>query len=214
MFVVTRMQEHLPKEELAAVKRVLYGANQGQPVVQLDLQKQLQQAAAEQDFDLQAYQFRAAAEQLRPARLVRIGLIQHGIVKPTTAPFLEQRQVSSNMTEAGGWSSAHGEVSAALLHAALLQHTASMAAARHTTQVSACLPSGSRRFPCTTSCADCRAGHLPSCHAANRGSWPSRRQCGVPAGGMVSRIPQASSSSTNSLTMMATDIVQQSALHI
>lgn len=89
------MQKHLPKDELAAVKRVLYGANQGQPVVQLDLPKQLQQAAAEQDFDLQACQFKAAAEQLRPARVVRIGLIQHGIIKPTTAPFLEQRQVGS-----------------------------------------------------------------------------------------------------------------------
>jgi hypothetical protein len=90
------MQKHLPKDELAAVRRVLYGANQGQPVVQLDLPKQLQQTAAEQEFDLQACQFRAAAEQLRPARLVRIGLIQHGIVKPTTAPFSEQRQVGLN----------------------------------------------------------------------------------------------------------------------
>lgn len=75
------------------MKRVLYGANQGQPVAALELPKQAQQAAAEQEFDLQGYQFKAAAEQLRPARIVRIGLIQHGIVKPTTAPFLEQRQV-------------------------------------------------------------------------------------------------------------------------
>lgn len=58
----------------------------------LELPKQAQQAAAEQGFDLQAYQFKATVEQLRPARIVRIGLIQHGIVKPTTAPFLEQRQ--------------------------------------------------------------------------------------------------------------------------
>lgn len=75
------------------MKRVLYGANQGGPVTELELPKQAQQAAAEQGFDLQAYQFKAAVEQLRPARVVRIGLIQHGIVQPTTAPFLEQRQV-------------------------------------------------------------------------------------------------------------------------
>jgi beta-ureidopropionase len=87
------MQDHLPAEQLAAVQRVLYGANQGQPVASLELSKQVQQAAAEQQFDLQAYQFKAAAEQLRPPRLVRIGLIQHGIVEPTTAPFAEQRQV-------------------------------------------------------------------------------------------------------------------------
>jgi beta-ureidopropionase len=87
------MQDFLPDEKLAAVKRVLYGANQGQPVALLELPKQAQQAAAEQEFDLQAYQFKAAAEQLRPPRIVRIGLIQHGIIKPTTAPFAEQRQV-------------------------------------------------------------------------------------------------------------------------
>lgn len=89
----THTQEHLPAEQLAAVKRVLYGANQGAPVTELELPKQAQQAAAEQGFDLQAYQFKAAVEQLRPARIVRIGLIQHGVVNPTTAPFLEQRQV-------------------------------------------------------------------------------------------------------------------------
>lgn len=42
----------------------------------------------------QAYTFEAAAEQLRPPRVVRIGLIQHGMVAPTTAPFEEQRQVA------------------------------------------------------------------------------------------------------------------------
>lgn len=86
-------QEHLPTEQLAAVKRVLYGANQGQPVTALELPKPVQAAAEQNSFDLQGYQFRAAAEQMRPPRIVRIGLIQHGIVKPTTAPFLEQRQV-------------------------------------------------------------------------------------------------------------------------
>jgi hypothetical protein len=43
-----------------------------------------------------------------------------------------------------------------------------------------------RSVPCATTCADCRAGHLPASHAAIRGSRPSRCQCGVPAGGMVS----------------------------
>lgn len=84
----------MPAEQLAAVKRVLYGANQGQAVAALDgVPKQVHQVAEQHGFDLQAYQFKAAAEQLRPPRIVRIGLIQHGIVKPTTAPFLEQRQV-------------------------------------------------------------------------------------------------------------------------
>jgi beta-ureidopropionase len=86
-------QEHLPAEQLDAVKRVLYGANQGQPVAALELPKPVQVAAEQNSFDLQGYQFKAAAEQMRQPRIVRIGLIQHGIVQPTTAPFLEQRQV-------------------------------------------------------------------------------------------------------------------------
>ncbi len=49
---------------------------------------------------LQAYRFQAAAEQLRPPRVVRIGIIQHGMVAPTTAPIEEQRQVRSLHSEA------------------------------------------------------------------------------------------------------------------
>lgn len=44
---------------------------------------------------LQAYRFEAATEQLRSPRVVRIGLIQHGMVAPTTAPIEEQRQVTA-----------------------------------------------------------------------------------------------------------------------
>ena len=43
------------------------------------------------DFDLQAYRFHAAPEQLRPPRLVRIALLQNAIISPTTAPYSEQR---------------------------------------------------------------------------------------------------------------------------
>jgi beta-ureidopropionase len=46
-----------------------------------------------QDFDLRSALFRAAPEQLRPPRLLRIGLIQHGIVLPTDAPFAQQTKV-------------------------------------------------------------------------------------------------------------------------
>lgn len=42
---------------------------------------------------LQAYRFDAAPEQLRPPRIVRIGLVQNSIKAPTTAPYAEQRQV-------------------------------------------------------------------------------------------------------------------------
>lgn len=41
----------------------------------------------------QAYRFDAAPEQLRPPRIVRIGLVQNGIKAPTTALYAEQREV-------------------------------------------------------------------------------------------------------------------------
>ncbi|KAL4421518.1 hypothetical protein ABPG75_010809 [Micractinium tetrahymenae] len=86
------LQARLPPEELAQVQRLLYGWNAGRPVQALPLPLAAAAAAEAAKFDLQAYRFEAAPEQLRPPRLVRIGLIQHGIVAPTTAPFAEQRQ--------------------------------------------------------------------------------------------------------------------------
>jgi beta-ureidopropionase len=87
------MQEYVPEEKLAEVERVLYGANQGKPVQALPLAKELLEAAQSAGFDLQAYQFRAAPEQLRPPRIVRVGLVQNAIKAPTTAPYAEQREV-------------------------------------------------------------------------------------------------------------------------
>jgi beta-ureidopropionase len=48
--------------------------------------------AATGNFDLQGYRFRAADEQLRAPRRVRIGVIQHSICQATTAPYDAQRQ--------------------------------------------------------------------------------------------------------------------------
>jgi len=53
----------------------------------------MRRAATEQNFDLKAFALVAAPEQLRPPRVVRVGLVQHSIVLPTTAPFSEQAQV-------------------------------------------------------------------------------------------------------------------------
>jgi beta-ureidopropionase len=71
----------------------LYGWNCGKPVAAVSLAPELLKQAAAGGFDLQAYRFDAAPEQLRAPRIVRVGLVQHGIVEPTTAPFAEQRQV-------------------------------------------------------------------------------------------------------------------------
>lgn len=72
---------------------VLYGLNMGRPVAALPLAPPALAAAAAGGYDLQAYRFQAAPEQLRPPRVVRIGLVQNSIKVPTTAPFLEQRAV-------------------------------------------------------------------------------------------------------------------------
>jgi beta-ureidopropionase len=82
------LEKHIPSEELAEVKRILYG----KPVEKLDLPPDALQSAAEKDFEMAGYMFSAAPEQERDPRVVRIGLVQNKIVLPTTAPVAEQRE--------------------------------------------------------------------------------------------------------------------------
>ena len=60
--------------------------------------------ATAQDFELKGFVFDADAEQLRPERRVRVAVIQHSIVLPTSAPIREQRhaihQKVASMVEA------------------------------------------------------------------------------------------------------------------
>lgn len=83
----------MPSDKLVHVKRVLHGWNQGRPVAPIHLPEAATTAAAEGAYDLQAYRFEAAPEQLRAPRVVRVGLVQNACPAPTTAPFAEQRQV-------------------------------------------------------------------------------------------------------------------------
>ena len=71
----------------------MYGANGGRVLERADAAKQVAASAASSDFDLQQFAFSAAPEQLRPPRIVRIGLIQHSIAVETTQPYAVQRQV-------------------------------------------------------------------------------------------------------------------------
>ena len=95
-----RAQEHLPPEKLAQVQGVLYGLNMGKPVEALPLDPDAVAAADAGGYDLQAYRFHAAPEQLRPPRVVRVGLVQNSIKAPTSAPYVEQRQVRGG---GAGW---------------------------------------------------------------------------------------------------------------
>ena len=50
------------------------------------------QYQGDQDFEVAGWKFPdAIAEQFRPPRIVRVGLIQHSIVLPTTEPLKTQR---------------------------------------------------------------------------------------------------------------------------
>jgi len=52
------------------------------------------------DFDVSGYKFDALAESTRQPRLVRVGLIQNKIVRPTTdSIFLQVRLLYNNTTD-------------------------------------------------------------------------------------------------------------------
>jgi beta-ureidopropionase len=91
MFQTKTIQAHIPADKLAHVRRVLYGSNQGLPVETLSLNEDATKLSTSGNFDLQAFKFNAAPEELRSPRRVRIALLQNTIAAPTTAPYSEQR---------------------------------------------------------------------------------------------------------------------------
>ena len=80
------LENNLPEKELAEVKRLIYGR---------ELQAlELPEWNGTKEFDVQGYVLGGGvAEQLRPQRIVRVGLIQHAIELPTTEPLQKQREV-------------------------------------------------------------------------------------------------------------------------
>ncbi|BBN04517.1 beta-ureidopropionase [Marchantia polymorpha subsp. ruderalis] len=87
------LSETLPPQLFQEVQRVLLGCNGGKPVQTLSLPAIVTESAQSQNFDVLAYSFSAAEEQLRKPRVVRIGLIQNATVLPTTDPY--ERQMNS-----------------------------------------------------------------------------------------------------------------------
>ncbi|XP_046630797.1 beta-ureidopropionase-like [Daphnia pulicaria] len=78
------LKKHLPEEDRKEVFRILYGRE----LEELDLPVA---AAVPLNLELKGYSFTAETENLRPARRVRVGLIQNSIVLPTTDPVSAQR---------------------------------------------------------------------------------------------------------------------------
>ncbi|KAK7464033.1 hypothetical protein BaRGS_00037957 [Batillaria attramentaria] len=81
------LDKYIPPEELAAVKRMLYGKE----LRKLELPESAEALAQEKDFELKGYAFDARWEDTRAPRVVRVGAIQNRIVAPTTATIPEQR---------------------------------------------------------------------------------------------------------------------------
>jgi len=80
------LEKHLPDEELAEVKRILYG-KQARSLVISD---ESINRANEGGYDLAGWSIGAELEETRPPRKVTIALIQNQIVLPTDAPIVDQ----------------------------------------------------------------------------------------------------------------------------
>ncbi|KAL3857684.1 hypothetical protein ACJMK2_012326 [Sinanodonta woodiana] len=80
------LEKHIPPAELAEVRRILYGKE----LRSLDFPSDASSLADKLDFELKGYAFAALPENMRPPRVVRVGLIQNKIVLPTTSPVSDQ----------------------------------------------------------------------------------------------------------------------------
>jgi len=80
------LEKYVPHPELAEVKRILYG----KPVKELELAEATVGRAEDDDYQVAGWRMEADTEETRPAREVRIGLIQNKIVLPTDAPIIQQ----------------------------------------------------------------------------------------------------------------------------
>eukprot|EP01112_Ceratiomyxa_fruticulosa_P009216 TRINITY_DN23_c0_g1_i1.p1 TRINITY_DN23_c0_g1~~TRINITY_DN23_c0_g1_i1.p1 ORF type:complete len:406 (+),score=98.54 TRINITY_DN23_c0_g1_i1:37-1218(+) len=85
--IETILAEHIPPEKLTEVRRILFGVNQGAPVEVLPIPFEVTKIASEHSFEVAMSKFKAAPEQLRAPRIVKIGVIQNSIVLPTTDPI-------------------------------------------------------------------------------------------------------------------------------
>ena len=80
------LREHLPPAKFNEVRTVLQGAE----TPELPIPEEVKRQAAQHDFEVRAYRFDCAKEQLRAPRRVRVAAVQNSIVLPTTVPIKDQ----------------------------------------------------------------------------------------------------------------------------
>jgi len=85
----------LPAEDQAEAYRILYGDLPDKIAIPADIQKY----ADARNFELAAFKFKAAPEQRRKPRLVRIAVIQNQIVASTSAPVEDQYNALADRVE-------------------------------------------------------------------------------------------------------------------
>lgn len=85
----------LPEEDQKEAFRILYGDVPDT----IAIPSEVQSYADEHNFEVAAHKFNALEEQRRPARIVRIAVIQNQIVKATTAPVVEQYEAIADRIE-------------------------------------------------------------------------------------------------------------------
>ncbi len=90
-----RILNQLPEADRAEAYRILYGDLPDS----LPIPAEVQAYADAHAFDVALYKFHAAGEQRRAPRIVRAGVIQTGIIKPTDAPVMEQFEAIVERTE-------------------------------------------------------------------------------------------------------------------
>ncbi|XP_054275055.1 beta-ureidopropionase-like [Macrosteles quadrilineatus] len=69
----------------------------GKKLSSIDVPEHLLEYAEKQNFHIQGYSFEAKEEQLRPPRVVRVGVIQNCIVADTSEPVATQRDAIHNL---------------------------------------------------------------------------------------------------------------------
>jgi len=93
------LEQHIPAEKLKEVKRILYGYNQGAPVETLEVSEEARKLADKHHFEVKSYKFKAAEEQLRTPRIVKIAVIQNAIHKSTSDPVDVQYKAIQDRVE-------------------------------------------------------------------------------------------------------------------
>ncbi|KAH9395995.1 Beta-ureidopropionase [Tyrophagus putrescentiae] len=81
------LEKYIPCNELKKIKQLLYG----EKTKSIQFDEKLVALSKTQNVELRGFKFACAKEQTRVARIIRVGLIQHQIVLPVTAPILNQQ---------------------------------------------------------------------------------------------------------------------------